>query len=110
VVNPVAFWQELSIVKIKLFGVLKTMVPGGKDLEVVLSEGGQVRDLVHFIQNEYPQVGELLDKKKVLVSVNQEIAHWDTVLDEADEIALLPPFAGGSCEVWANGRGKSNGC
>ena len=91
--------------KVKLFGMLKTMVPGGKDLEVVLSEGGRVRDLVHSIQIEHPQVGELLDKKKVLVSVNQEIAHWDTVLKEADEIALLPPFAGGSCESWVKGKG-----
>lgn len=95
--------------KIKLFGVLKTMVPGGKDLEMVLPPGGQVRDLVTSIQIEYPQVGELLDKKKVLVSVNQEIAHWDTVLEEADEIALLPPFAGGSCGTWADGRGRANG-
>ena len=61
--------------KIKLFGMLKTMVPGGKDLEVVLPQGGLVRDLVNSIQLKYPQVGELLDKKKVLVSVNQEIAH-----------------------------------
>jgi len=97
-------------VKIKLFGMLKTMVPGGKDLDVVLSEGGQVKDLVHSIQIEHPQVGELLNKKKVLVSVNQEIAHWDTVLKEADEIALLPPFAGGSCESWGKGKGQSNGC
>ncbi|MDH3503003.1 MAG: MoaD/ThiS family protein [Nitrospirota bacterium] len=82
--------------KVKLFGMLKTMVPGGKDLEVVLSEGGRVRDLVHSIQIEHPQVGELLDKKKVLVSVNQEIAHWETMLVESDEIALLPPFAGGA--------------
>ena len=85
--------------KIKLFGMLKTMIPGGKDLEVAFSEGEQVKDLVHTIQSEYPQVGELLEKKKVLVSVNQEIAHWDTVLDTADEVALLPPFAGGSGEL-----------
>lgn len=96
--------------KIKLFGMLKTMVPGGKDLEVVLSKGGQVRDLIDFIRIEYPQVGELLDKKKVLVSVNQDIAHWDTVLEEADEIALLPPFAGGSHKTWAKRRGRFNGC
>ena len=94
--------------KIKLFGVLKTMVPGGRDLEMELSVGGQVRDLVRSIQGAYPQVGELLEQKKVLVSVNQEIAHWDTVLEEADEIALLPPFAGGSCDTWAKGRGQAN--
>ncbi|PJA78395.1 MAG: molybdopterin synthase sulfur carrier subunit [Nitrospirae bacterium CG_4_9_14_3_um_filter_51_5] len=94
--------------KIKLFGMLKTMVPGGKDLEVVLSEGGRVRDLVHSIQIAQPQVGELLDQRKVLVSVNQEIAHWDTVLDEADEVALLPPFAGGSCDSWVQEKGQSD--
>jgi len=85
------------------------MVPGGKDLDLVLPGGGQVKDLVRSIQVECPQVGELLEQKKVLVSVNQEIAHWDTVLEEADEIALLPPFAGGSDDFWAHGRGQSNG-
>ena len=85
------------------------MVPGGKDLDISFPEGGQVRDLVNFIKVEYPQVGELLDNKKVLVSVNQEIAHWDTVLEQADEVALLPPFAGGACDSWAKGRDKSNG-
>ena len=82
--------------KIKLFGVLRTLVPGGRDLDLPVPEGGQVKDLVQYFQAEYPQVGELLLKKKVLVSVNQEIAHWDTVLEDRDEIALLPPFAGGS--------------
>jgi molybdopterin synthase catalytic subunit len=35
-------------------------------------------------------------KKKVLISVNQEIAHEETRIQAGDEIALLPPFAGGS--------------
>jgi molybdopterin converting factor small subunit len=83
--------------KIKLFGVLKTMVPGRQDLDMPLPEGGRVKDLVNVLHSEYPPVGELLLKKKVLISVNQEIAHWDTVLEDHDEIALLPPFAGGSC-------------
>ncbi|MCA9460537.1 MAG: MoaD/ThiS family protein [Nitrospira sp.] len=92
--------------KIKLFGVLKTMIPGGRDLEMELSEERRVKDLVYSIQVAYPQVGELLEQKKVLVSVNQEIAHWDTVLEESDEVALLPPFAGGSDEAhgWMGGR------
>ena len=42
-------------------------------------------------------IGELIHKKKVLVSVNQEIAHEETEIREGDEIALLPPFAGGTC-------------
>jgi molybdopterin converting factor small subunit len=39
----------------------------------------------------------LIYNKKILVSVNQEIAHEETTLQEGDEVALLPPFAGG-CE------------
>ncbi len=38
----------------------------------------------------------LVHKKKVLVSVNQEIAHEDVNVRDEDEVALLPPFAGGN--------------
>ena len=38
-------------------------------------------------------------KKKVLVSVNQDIAHEDLEVRDGDEIALLPPFAGGSVKL-----------
>jgi molybdopterin synthase catalytic subunit len=55
-----------------------------------------VRDLVGVLEVGYPAIGELLQKKKVIVSVNQEIAHEDTTIEEGDEVALLPPFAGGA--------------
>jgi len=81
---------------IKLFGMLKTLVAGSNMLEIPLSDGAQVKDLVDSLQAQYPDLGELLRQKKVVVSVNQEIAHWETALVESDEIALLPPFAGGA--------------
>ncbi|MEK6632308.1 MAG: molybdenum cofactor biosynthesis protein MoaE, partial [Nitrospirota bacterium] len=52
--------------------------------------------LVELLDGGYPQIGELIHKKKVLVSVNQEIAHEETEIKDGDEIALLPPFAGGA--------------
>lgn len=76
--------------------MLKTLVPGGQELELALPSGTQVKDLVDVLHSEYPELGKLLLQKKVLVSVNQEIAHWETALIEQDEIALLPPFAGGA--------------
>jgi molybdopterin converting factor small subunit len=84
------------MLKIRLFGMLKTLVPGGQELELALPSGAQVKDLVDVLHSEYPELGKLLLQKKVLVSVNQEIAHWETALIEQDEIALLPPFAGGA--------------
>ena len=83
------------MISIKLFGMLKTLVPGG-GLSLDLPEKSKVKELVEFINVAYPEIGELVTQKKVLVSVNQEIAHWDTEISKADEIALLPPFAGGS--------------
>ena len=55
----------------------------------------QVKDLIGLLDAGYPAIGELIQKKKVLVSVNQEIAHEETAISDGDEIALLPPFAGG---------------
>ena len=84
------------MVQVRLFGMLKTLVAGSNMLEVPLSDGALVKDLVDRLQIEYPELGKLLQQKKVVVSVNQEIAHWETALVESDEIALLPPFAGGA--------------
>ena len=84
------------MVQVKLFGMLKTLVAGSSILEMPLADGAQVKDLVDSLHAHYPDLGELLHQKKVVVSVNQEIAHWETALVETDEIALLPPFAGGA--------------
>ncbi len=65
-------------------------------LRLDMTDGWQVKDLVGAIEAGYPAIGELIQKKKVLVSVNQEIAHEETVVHDGDEIALLPPFAGGA--------------
>ena len=84
------------MVTIKLFGMLKSLARNQADLSVPLNGGRKVADLVGLLHQNYPDIAELVHKKKVLISVNQEIAHPDTVINEGDEVALLPPFAGGS--------------
>lgn len=81
---------------IKLFGVTKMLAGNQSSLSVSVPDGRQVKDLVGAIETTHPAIGELIHKKKVLVSVNQEIAHEETVINDADEVAFLPPFAGGS--------------
>lgn len=80
---------------VKLFGMLKTLVSGG-ELSLDFPPGCKVKDFVEILRVNWPEVAELVVQKKVLVSVNQEIAHWETEISNTDEIALLPPFAGGS--------------
>ncbi len=86
-----------AVATIKLFGMLKTLVPGG-ELSLDFPPGCKVKDFIEMVRAKWPEVADLVVQKKVLVSVNQEIAHWDTEISNTDEIALLPPFAGGASE------------
>lgn len=83
-------------VTVKLFGSTKALAGNQSELAVPLDGEARVRDLVAAVGRLHPELGELIEKKKVLVSVNQEIAHGDTGLQPRDEVALLPPFAGGA--------------
>jgi molybdopterin synthase catalytic subunit len=84
------------MVTIKLFGMMKSLAGNQESLSLALVNGRQVKDLVELLDTGYPMIGELIHKKKVLVSVNQEIAHEETEIRDGDEVALLPPFAGGA--------------
>ena len=84
------------MVTVRLFGMTKMMTGNQGTLSLNLIDGSRVKDLISMLETGYPAIGELIQKKKVLVSVNQEIAHEETEIRDGDEVALLPPFAGGS--------------
>ena len=84
------------MITVKLFGSLKTLAGNHAELAVPLNGGRTVNDLVAALDARYPQVGALIRQKRVLISVNQEIAHEDSEVKAGDEVALLPPFAGGA--------------
>lgn len=84
------------MVTVRLFGMTKMLAGNQGTLSLALHDGQRVKDLITMIEAAYPKIGELLQKKKVLLSVNQDIAHEDLEVKDGDEIALLPPFAGGS--------------
>jgi len=84
------------MVTIRLFGMMKALAGNQPTLSLAWENQWRVRDLIERLNAAYPQIGELIEKKKVLISVNHEIAHADMELHEGDEVALLPPFAGGT--------------
>jgi molybdopterin synthase catalytic subunit len=86
------------MVTVKLFGMTKSLAGNQGSLSIPMTDGRRVKDLVELLDGSYPQIGELIHKRKVLVSVNQDIAHEETEIKDGDEIALLPPFAGGAME------------
>jgi molybdopterin synthase catalytic subunit len=83
------------MITVRLFGMTKALAGNQPSLSLAMGNGRSVKNLVELINKRHPTIGELIHKKKILVSVNQEIAHEDTSIQEGDEIALLPPFSGG---------------
>ncbi len=75
-------------VKILLFGVLAE--EAGKD-ELEMENISVLRDLKKRIIEIYPSIGDY----KFRISVNHIFAGEETILKNGDEVALLPPFAGG---------------
>ena len=92
------------MVTVKLFGMTKSLAGNQDSLTLTMPNGQKVKDLVELLEVGYPMMGELIHKKKILVSVNQEIAHEETDIREGDEVALLPPFAGGTPQDVETGR------
>jgi len=72
--------------KVLLFGVLAE-VTGKKELDMA---SGNLADLQHQIQETYPRLAD----HSFRFAVNQVLVD-DAILKENDEVALLPPFAGG---------------
>ncbi|MZG31267.1 MAG: molybdopterin converting factor subunit 1 [Nitrospinae bacterium] len=83
------------MIVIKYFASLKAIAD--KDEETVDIEKPITMDqLSDIISKSTPSMGEILREKKVMISVNQEMASAETIIRDGDEVAFLPPFSGGT--------------
>ena len=83
------------VTRILYFASLRQMA--GKSEETLeLGGGATVRALGERIRETSPELGEMILGKKVMVSVNQDVATLDTPVRDGDEVAFLPPFSGGA--------------
>jgi molybdopterin converting factor subunit 1 len=67
---------------------------GRSALELSLPAGATVGDAVSRVVSRTP-AGALALPRTPLVAVNQEYAPYDLALEAGDEVALIPPVAGG---------------
>ena len=74
--------------KVLMFGILAEVV---SENEIIISDAKNTDELVTILIEKYPKLEEI----KYAISVNHKIINKNTSLNENDEIALLPPFAGG---------------
>jgi MoaE-MoaD fusion protein len=78
-------------VQVQAFGVLKDAL-GAEPLSFTLPPGATVADLLAAVERTYPTAV----LSGIAVGVNAEYATSAALLNDADEVALLPPVSGGS--------------
>jgi molybdopterin synthase catalytic subunit len=62
--------------------------------EVDLPEGARLADLVERVVRDYPALGASMGAARF--AVNREYAPATTILHDRDEVAFIPPVAGGT--------------
>jgi molybdopterin synthase catalytic subunit len=80
-------------VTVRLFGSLREAA-GAKELAVRLPDGARLGDLAALLAREHAAFASM--EPKLRAAVNHELAERDQPLAEGDEVAFLPPVAGGS--------------
>lgn len=82
------------MVKIRFFAVLKKIV-GKEEVVLDVEKGTTLEQLINRLERDLPPLQQVMKEGKVLISVNQEVVPKECLIQNGDEIAFLPPFAGG---------------
>ena len=80
-------------VRVLLFGVLKDIFQRGEE-PLELSPGATVSDLLDHYRRLAPEKGKFF--YSLALAVNQQYAAPTHILEDGDEVALLPPVSGGT--------------
>jgi len=83
------------MITLKYFASLKSIAEKEED-HLDIENPITLDQLSDIISKTTPKMGEMIREKKVLISINQEMASVDTVIHDGDEVAFLPPFSGGT--------------
>jgi molybdopterin synthase catalytic subunit len=86
---------------VKLFGAVREAV-GEKELSVQLAAGARVADLRRLLARDHPIFERF--GSRLAAAVNQETAPESASLRDGDEVAFLPPVAGGAGDCWLSDR------
>ncbi|MGA8942856.1 MAG: molybdopterin converting factor subunit 1 [Thermoactinomyces sp.] len=80
------------MIKVYLFAGLAEAA-GKRVLEISVEEKISTQELKRLLVEQYPDLGNLLDKS--IVAVNKEYAdEWKWISDQ-DEVGMIPPVSGG---------------
>lgn len=79
-------------VRLLLFAVLRD-ITGKSEAELSLPEGTRAADVWQTMRREYASLAGY--EQPPLIAINETYARADTALRDGDELAFIPPVAGG---------------
>jgi molybdopterin converting factor subunit 1 len=82
-------------VRVELFAGLREVI-GQQEIDVDLARGASVGDLREKLRRDFPQLAPFLPS--LVCAVNEEYRLPEYILQDGDEVALIPPISGG-CRV-----------
>jgi molybdopterin converting factor subunit 1 len=80
-------------VTIRLFASLREKA-GTPNINISVPVGTNVQQLLSLVQVEKLELEGAING--VLVAINHEYASADTIINESDDLALIPPVSGGA--------------
>jgi len=84
----------MQVMKVRLlfFAVLRDIA--GTDMrELAVDEGTTARDVWQSLRIEFAKLSDY--KQPPMIAVNESYAEPETILRDGDELAFIPPVAGG---------------
>jgi molybdopterin converting factor small subunit len=81
-----------KLISIEFFGMQRAITKIDR-IAMPITENMKVTDVLEYVRNRYPSLP--LDKGMVLITVNQEMASLDTMLNANDTVLFLPFISGG---------------
>src|ERR1700712_1818975 len=84
--------------RVLYFAVFREKI-GREDDTLALADGARVADAIAALAARHAVIGRLAGRFRV--AVNQDFVDDDRALADGDELALIPPVAGGSDEAAA---------
>lgn len=80
-------------VRVRLFASLREAAAGGPEARLELPGGATAEAAWQALVVEHPALAPR--RASLAVSVNRAYASFETVLQDADEVAFIPPVSGG---------------
>jgi molybdopterin converting factor subunit 1 len=79
-------------VRLLFFAVLRD-IAGSDERELILTDGTTARDVWQSLRAEFAKLADYAEPP--MTAINEEYAEPDTTLKHGDELAFIPPVAGG---------------